>query len=61
MACPAVPRDTSQANNRLRTATGRGSSPVRITTLALPKSRMATVIRARVSSLTSMLIRCLCP
>ena len=49
-----APKETTQASNLFRTATGRGSIPVRITTLAFPKRRMAIVRKARINSRTSI-------
>ena len=54
IASSAAPRETTQASNLFRTATGRGSIPVRITTLAFPKRRMAIVRKARINSRTSI-------
>ena len=51
----AAPKETTQATILLRTATGRGSIPVGITTLAFPNNRMATVRRASIKSRISIL------
>ena len=57
IASTAATKDINQASSLLRKATGRGSIPVRMTTLALPNSLMATVINASAISRISTLSR----
>ena len=57
IASTAATKDINQASSLLRKATGRGSIPVRMTTLALPNSLMAKVINASASNRISTLSR----